>query len=75
MIIDAPSMEVSPTINQAKMGDSTEAHNADAEETLPILYISNHVAINESPSSHEKPSNTPIEVATPLPPLNLKNTG
>ena len=74
-MIDAPTIKESPTINQAKIGDKTEADNAEAEEIFPILYISNHVAINASPSSHEKPSNTPIEVATPLPPLNLKNTG
>ena len=74
-MIDAPTMEMSPTIYQAKIGDKTEAINADAEEIFPILYISNHVAINASHSSHEKPSNTPMEVATPFPPLNLKNTG
>ena len=62
-------------MNQAHTGDKTEANSADKEEILPILYINNQVAINAKPSNQENPSKTPIDVATPLPPSNLKNTG
>ena len=41
----------------------------------PTLYISSQVPIKANPSHQEKPSKTPMDVATPLPPLKLKNTG
>ena len=54
------------------MAVATKAANDD---TLNPNAITNHTAAQISAVSHDKASNTPTAVATPLPPLKPKKTG
>ena len=62
-------------INQQYAGASNPAVIAAREEYLDSSATSNQVIINAVPSSQWKASNTPVNVATPLPPRKPKNNG
>lgn len=61
--------------NHVTAGINIVATNAPSDETRVIRIIPAQIAINVPPTNQDKPSNAPIAVATPLPPLKLKNIG
>lgn len=61
--------------NQLQAGAHNVAIIAPKEDMRVIMIIPAHVPIKTPPNNHDKPKNAPIAVATPLPPLKLKNIG
>lgn len=74
-LITAVSTVFSPNKNHATTGATNIAIIAPSEEMRVILITDAHTAIKITPNSQFKPKNAPIAVATPLPPLKLKNNG
>ena len=71
----AHAQEACGIMKKAKMGAQTVATSAASEETLKPNAMTSQTKAQSRAVAGERASKTPNAVATPLPPLKLKNIG
>ena len=71
----AHAQEVCGIMKKAKIGAQTVATSAASEDTLKPNAMTSQTKAQSRAVAGERASKTPNAVATPLPPLKLKNIG
>ena len=74
-IIQAAIAKAGLSIENNTSGEAAAAPSAASDDILKRKARMSHIAAEKTPAGNHNANNVPIKVATPLPPLNLSQTG